>query len=163
MLDRCSLRCIDNQYEKRYLKNRIFTHSNRTEKLSMKAAYSKRICFRMGTFYPNDTKSTFNATTDCPPYWRNPRNRITINPVNFTSEEYMDNIQVSAYIGMGINILVVCIWFVSFKDKFLKIEGCWNSFRFGGKLLIKFLAPLIDSVLGKSAITVTLSLTFTSN
>ena len=104
----------------------------------------------MGIFYPNEKNSTFNATRDCPPYWRNPKNRITINPVNFTSEDYMANIQVSAYIGMGINILVVALWFISFKNKFLKIEGCCDSFKFGWKLLIKFLAPLIDSVLGET-------------
>ena len=103
----------------------------------------------MGTYYPEDD-APFDPETECPPYWRNLDNRININPVNFTSEEYMDNIQVSAYIGMAINIIVVAIWFISFKNKFVKIDGCCDQFKFGGRLLIKFLAPLIDSVLGKS-------------
>ena len=92
----------------------------------------------MGTFYPDDD-GPFDPETDCPPYWRNLDNRITINHVNFTSAEYMDNIQVSAYIGMAINILIVAIWFISFKNKFVQIDGCCESFKFGGKLLIKFL------------------------
>ena len=50
---------------------------------------------------------------------------------------------------MGLNIAVVLAYIVSFGKKFKKVSGCCATFKFAGKIIFKFMAPLIDSVLGK--------------
>ena len=51
--------------------------------------------------------------TDCPRFWQT--RKIEINLLNMKDEEYMDNIQVSAYIAIALDLLVgigsfIIIW-----------------------------------------------------
>ena len=55
-----------------------------------------------GKFYPNVT-SDFDMA-DCPPFWQT--RKIEINLLNMKDEEYMDNIQMSAYIAIALDLLV---------------------------------------------------------
>ena len=72
--------------------------------------------FRVGLFYPNVT-SDFDMA-DCPQFWQN--RKIEINLLNMKDEEYMNNIQVSAYIAIGMDLLVVLnqlhfiVWYATF-------------------------------------------------
>ena len=130
--------------------------------------------FRIGLFYPNVT-SDFDMA-DCPPFWQN--RKIEINLLNMKDEDYMDNIQVSAYIAIALDLFVgigsiIYIWnysnmptvFRNCKDE----VGPWSKFGctigpftpFAGfgkfkffitKILIGFGMPLLDTFLGKQII-----------
>ena len=63
--------------------------------------YNHTYYFRVGTFYP-DSDSPFDPLVDCSNFWLD--KKIKINPMNYTSEKYMDNIQTSAYVAMGLNV-----------------------------------------------------------
>ena len=67
------------------------------------------ILFRIGDYYP-ELKSDFDQTADCPVFWRD--KKIKINLLNMTNEDYIDNIQLLAYVGLGINVLVSIACFV---------------------------------------------------
>ena len=58
--------------------------------------------FRIGKFYPNLTSDFVIA--GCPEFWRS--HKIKINLLNMKDEGYMDNIQISAYVAIGLDLLV---------------------------------------------------------
>ena len=77
----------------------------------------------------------------------------------------MDNIQIAAFIGMGLNVLMVILFLVSFKGKFKKLykayysSSSWKCITFSAFfkrwffVLFPFfeaLSPLSDSILGES-------------
>ena len=120
--------------------------------------------FRIGDFYP-PLKTDFNQTRDCPIFWRD--KKIKINLLNMANEDYIDNIQLLAYVGLGINILVsiacfVLIWRFSristaykqengplFEICGRKILPGYAKIKFAFfKIILVFVWPLVDSVLG---------------
>ena len=60
----------------------------------------------MGTYYPEKDDHCFNST-ECPLFWQ--YHKIPLVPVNFTNEEYYDNVKIAAMSGMAINIIGVVI------------------------------------------------------
>ena len=98
----------------------------------------------MGIFYP-DSNETFDSFHDCPSFWRD--KKIKINPMNFTSEEYMNNIQISAYVGMALNVAVVVAYFISFK-KIIQEQTGRDRLKFFAKIGYAFFLPLVDSITG---------------
>ena len=127
--------------------------------------------FRIGLFYPNVT-SDFDMA-DCPPFWQT--RKIEINLLNMKDEEYMDNIQVSAFIAIALDLLVgigsfIIIWrttglptiWSKSKDEVgpWSLFGCnigpfkmcrgFGKFKFFiTKILLGFGMPLGDTALGK--------------
>ena len=63
--------------------------------------------------------------------------------MNFTSEDYMDNIQTSAYVGMGLNIAVVVIYLISFW-----CTGHCTRFTLSVRIVYGFFWPVADSISG---------------
>ena len=100
---------------------------------------------------------------DCPQFWQN--RKIEINLLNMNEEEYMDNIQVSAYIAIGMDLLVgigsfIIIWRYTYlrtmwrnsEDKLGPLKMCrgFGKFRFFiTKILLGFGMPLLDTALGE--------------
>ena len=101
----------------------------------------------MGIFYP-DSNETFDPFHDCPSFWRD--KKIKINPMNFTSEEYMNNIQIAAYVGLAFNVAVVVAYFISFTYfKRIIVGETWcDKLKFFAKIAYGFFWPLIDSITG---------------
>ena len=60
----------------------------------------------MGTYYPVKDDPYFDSS-ECPLFWRH--HKIRVVPVNFTNEEYYNNIKIAAMSGMGFNIIGVII------------------------------------------------------
>ena len=60
----------------------------------------------MGTYYPEKDDHCFNST-ECPLFWQ--YHKIRVDPVNFSNEEYYENIKIAAMTGMGFNIIGVII------------------------------------------------------
>ena len=61
---------------------------------------------------------------DCPEFWKS--TKIQINVLNMGEEDYMDNIQISAYIAVGLDILVgiggfLIVW------KYSKMQLVYND------------------------------------
>ena len=114
-----------------------------------------------GNFYPN-VSSDFDMN-ECPAFWRN--QKIKINLLNMKDEHYMDNIRMSAFIAIGMDLLVgigsfLLIWYGSdmptvyknSKDKlgrFTLFAGFGRFKFFITKILIGFGLPLVDTALGK--------------
>ena len=114
-----------------------------------------------GNFYPN-VSSDFDMS-ECPAFWRN--HKVKINLLNMKDEDYMDNIRISAFIAIGMDLLVgigsfLFIWNCSYmptvyknrKDKlgpFTLFAGFGRFKFFITKILIGFGLPLVDTVLGK--------------
>ena len=117
--------------------------------------------FRIGLFYPNVT-SDFDMA-DCPQFWQT--RKIEINLLNMKDEEYMDNIQVSAYIAIALDLLVgigsfIIIWrytglrtiWSKSEDKLGPLTMCrgFGKFQFFiTKILLGFGMPLVNTALGK--------------
>ena len=117
--------------------------------------------FRIGKFYPNLT-SDFDMA-QCPEYWRS--RKIKINLLNMKDEDYMDNMQISAYVAIGLDLLVgiisfLIVWGCSrmrwvYEDS--KDEcGPFKLFRGFGRLkfilfkvVLAFGMPLVDTIMGK--------------
>ena len=87
--------------------------------------------FRIGKFYPNLT-SDFDMAK-CPEFWRS--NKIKINLLNMKDEGYMDNIQISAFVAIGLDLLVgigsfVIVWrFSEIREVYKNSEdelGPWS-------------------------------------
>ena len=89
---------------------------------------------------------SFDPLVDCSDFWLD--KKIKINPMNFTSEEYMDNIQTSAYVGMGLNIAVVMIYLISFRSNIKEEFGCCSKFKLLMKITYAFFWPVADSISG---------------
>ena len=98
--------------------------------------------FRIGKLYPNLT-SDFDMAK-CPEFWRS--NKIKIDLFNMKDEGYMDNIQISAYIAIGLDLLVgigsfVIVWRFSKMRKVYEDSedecGPWSLFgcNVGGKVI----------------------------
>ena len=103
--------------------------------------------FRIGLFYPNVTTDFDMA--DCPPFWQS--RKIEINLLNMKDEEYMDNIRMSAFIAIGMDIVVgigsfIFIW----RTTGLRWICISNPFKFITKILLGFGMPFVDTALGKS-------------
>ena len=88
----------------------------------------------MGTYYPAEDDHCFNSTK-CPLFWQH--HKISVVPVNFSNEDYIDRIRIAAMIGMSFNILAVIISAIFLanglrkNDKFVnEVESMDNS---GGK------------------------------
>ena len=84
--------------------------------------FSVNSLFRIGQFYPNLT-SDFDMA-DCPEFWKS--TKIQINVLNMGEEDYMDNIEISAYIAVGLDILVgiggfLIVW------KYSKMREVYND------------------------------------
>ena len=60
----------------------------------------------MGTYYPAKDDPYFDAS-QCPSFWQH--HKIRVVPVEFSNEEYYDNIKIAAMTGMGFNIIGVII------------------------------------------------------
>ena len=100
---------------------------------------------------------------DCPQFWQS--RKIEINLLNMKDEEYMDNIQVSAYIAIALDLLVgigsfIFIWrTTSLRDMwrnstfklcgFTLCRGFGNLKFFITKIVLGFGMPLVDTALGK--------------
>ena len=100
---------------------------------------------------------------DCPPFWQT--RKIEINLLNMKDEEYMDNIQLSAYIAIALDLLFgiglfVVIWrttslrtmWSNSEDKLGPLKMCrgFGKFKFFvTKILLGFGMPLVDTALGK--------------
>ena len=126
--------------------------------------------FRIGTFYP-DLDSDF-VMADCPEFWHS--HKIKINLLNMEDERYMENIQISAYVAIGLDLLVgissIVIVLCFSKMRFVYGDssdelGPWSLFGcsvgpfkpFDGfgkmkfillKIILAFGLPLSDTVLG---------------
>ena len=101
--------------------------------------------FRVGSFYP-DSDSPFDPLVDCSNFWLD--KKIKINPMNYTSEKYMDNIQTSAYVAMGLNVAVVLAYLISFRSRINGESGCCSKFKLIMKIIYKFFWPVADSISG---------------
>ena len=117
--------------------------------------------FRIELFYPNVTPDFDMA--DCPQFWQT--RKIEINLLNMKDEEYMDNIQVSAYIAIALDLLVgigsfIFIWrttdlrtiWSNSEDKLGPLKMCRGFGKvkfFITKILLGFGMPLVDTALGK--------------
>ena len=124
-------------------------------------SFDKMLMFRIGLFYPNVT-SDFDMA-DCPPFWQT--RKIEINLLNMKDEEYMDNIQLSAYIAIALDLLVgigsfLYVWnrskmptvFRNSEDKLGPFKMCrgFGKFKFFiTKILLGFGMPLVDTAFGK--------------
>ena len=100
---------------------------------------------------------------DCPQFWQT--RKIEINLLNMKDEEYMDNIQVSAFIAIALDLLVgigsfIIIWrttnlrtmWSNSKDKLGPLKMCrgFGAFKFFiTKIVLGFGMPLVDTALGK--------------
>lgn len=87
----------------------------------------------MGTYYPAEDDHCFNSTK-CPLFWQH--HKISVVPVNFSNEDYIDRIRIAAMIGMSFNILAVIISAIFLanglrkNDKFVnEVESMDNSGR----------------------------------
>ena len=89
---------------------------------------------------------SFDPLVDCSDFWLD--KKIKINPMNFTSEEYMDNIQTSAYVGMGLNIAVVIGYLIAFRNIIKSESGRCRRFKLIMKILYAFFWPVADSITG---------------
>ena len=114
-----------------------------------------------GKFYPHVT-SDFDMA-DCPPFWKN--RKIEINLLNMKDEEYMDNIQLSAFVAIALDLLVgigsfILIWRTTnlrtiwgkSEDKLGPLKMCrgFGKFKFFiTKIVLGFGMPLVDTALGK--------------
>ena len=113
---------------------------------------------------------------DCPVFWRN--RKVEINLLNMKDENYMDHLQISAFIAIGIDFLVglgsfLIVWNYSnmplvYKksidelgpwSKFGRTIGPFKPFHGFGKLkfiitkiILGFGLPLLDTALGKDEI-----------
>ena len=122
--------------------------------------------FRVGVYYP-PLESNFSPIADCPKFWRD--KKIKINVLNITNENYIENIQKLAYIGLGINVLVsiacfIIVWrysriSIAYKNTngpFFELGGRQILPGFGKvkfvlvKIILVFGWPLVDSILGKT-------------
>ena len=117
--------------------------------------------FRIGKFYPNLT-SDFDMAK-CPEFWRS--NKIKIKLLNMKDEGYMDNIQISAYVAIALDLLVgigsfVIVWrYSKMRDVYEDSEdkcGPFELFRGFGrmkfilfKVILAFGMPLVDTIMGK--------------
>ena len=63
--------------------------------------------------------------------------------MNFSREEYMDNIQTSAYVGMGLNVAVVIIYLITFH-----CTGHCSKIKIALKISYAFFWPVADSITG---------------
>ena len=115
-------------------------------------SFGKMFIFRIGLFYPNLT-SDFDMA-DCPQFWQT--RKVEINLLNMKDEEYMDNIKVSAYIAIALDLLVgigsfIFIWCTTgFRDMWRNSGGGFGKFRFFiTKIVIGFGMPLVNTALGK--------------
>ena len=84
--------------------------------------------FRIGKFYPNLTSDFVMA--ECPEFWRS--HKIKINLLNMKDEDYMDNIQISAYVAIALDLLVGIgsfwiVWRFSKMSLIYKNSG-WSLF-----------------------------------
>ena len=110
---------------------------------------------------------------DCPEFWKS--TKIQINVLNMGEEDYMDNIQISAYIAVGLDILVgiggfLIVWKYSKMRVYYIISGDklgpWTLFGctvgpfspfvgFGKfkfvvlKIILAFGVPALDTLMGK--------------
>ena len=114
-----------------------------------------------GKFYPN-VSSDFDMS-ECPAFWRN--RKVKINLLNMKDEEYMKNIQVSAYIAIALDLLVgissfMLIWcttglrtmWSNSKDQLGPFKMCrgFGKLRFFiSKIFLGFGMPLVDTATGK--------------
>ena len=67
--------------------------------------------------------------------------------MNLTSEEYMDNIQIYAYVGMGLNIAVIMGYLIAFGGIINAESGC-SKFILIMKIVYAFFWPVADSLSG---------------
>ena len=63
--------------------------------------------FRIGEFYPN--LSPDFSYDNCPQFWQD--HKIQIDVLNMGNENYMKNIQVSAYVGIALDVIVEIFMF----------------------------------------------------
>ena len=124
-------------------------------------SYDKIFIFRIGLFYPNLT-SDFDMA-DCPQFWQS--RKIEINLLNMKDEGYMDNIRISAFIAIALDLLVgigsfIIIWrftnlrtiWSNSEDKLGPLKMCsgFGKFKFFiTKIVIGFGMPLVNTALGK--------------
>ena len=127
--------------------------------------------FRIGKFYPNLTSDFVMA--ECPEFWRS--QKIKINLLNMKDEGYMDNIQISAYVAIALDLLVGIgsfwiVWcFTKMRRVYRRSEdecGPWSLFGcsigpfelfvgFGKmkfilfNIILAFGMPLVDTIMGK--------------
>ena len=117
--------------------------------------------FRIGKFYPNLT-SDFDMA-QCPEFWR--LHKIKINLLNMKDEGYMDNIQISAYVAIGLDLFVgigsfLVVWrFSEMRLVYIYSEDkCGPFYLFVGfgkmkfilfKIILAFGMPLVDTIMGK--------------
>ena len=92
----------------------------------------------MGTYYPVRDDPYFDSS-ECPLFWRH--HKIRVVPVNFTNEEYHDNIKIAAMSGMVINIIGVII------SSFVLINILPKYKKVYFRALTLIAVPLIDSIL----------------
>ena len=105
-----------------------------------------RHCNRVGTFYP-ESDEPFDLIANCSSFWHD--KKLKIHPMNFTSEEYMDNIQIASYIGMSLNIIVVLGYLFSFRSKIMSESGV-DRVKIFAKIAYGFFWPLADSISGNN-------------
>ena len=68
--------------------------------------------------------------------------------MNFTSEEYMNNIQIAAYVGMGLNTAVIVAYFISFWILKIKKESGCDKLKLFAKIAYGFFWAFADSISG---------------
>ena len=105
-----------------------------------------------GKFYPN-ISSDFDMN-ECPAFWRN--RKVKINLLNMKDEEYMKNIRISAFIAIGMDLLVgigsfIIIWrYTNLRKMWSVSGGGFGKLKFFiMKILLAFGMPIVDTVLGK--------------
>ena len=117
--------------------------------------------FRIGKFYPNLTSDFVMA--ECPEFWRS--KKIKINLLNMKDEDYIDNMQISAYVAIGLDLLVgigsfLVVWrFSQLRLVYRRSHDKCGPFElfvgFGKmkfilfKIILAFGMPLADTITGK--------------
>ena len=91
---------------------------------------------------------------ECPAFWRN--RKVKINLLNMKDEEYMKNIRISAFIAIGMDLLVgigsfIIIWrYTNLRKMWSVSGGGFEKLKFFiMKILLAFGMPMVDTVLGK--------------
>ena len=160
-MNKCSMACIDRDYEERS-GLQFWRNVNKENNTCI-----TKFIFRIGNFYPLlDSNFSYDA---CPVFWKD--KKIKINLLNFQNASYISDIEVTAFIGIGIDVVAsVIIFCLVWRYSNMRVVynnnnggfGPWSIFgrtvgpffshfgktRFILKIIFTFGSPLMDSILG---------------
>ena len=116
---------------------------------------------RIGDFYP--PLENFDPQLDCPPFWH--RTKVSIKLLNMRSRNYLNDIKLLAFVGIGIDFIVfitclIFLWYYTCMPKIYEARkdklGPFKCFKGFGKvkfivteIILNFGLHLTDSITGK--------------